>query len=81
MFANLRAAGLVVLLSLAGHAVVHGETEPGEVDPAVAARLTVAEVPTIVAAGASLGSLLRSRGRPQPGPGGDSGGAARRRSN
>ena len=60
MFANLRAAGLVVLLSLAGHAVVHGETEPGEVDPAAAARLTVAEVPTIVAAGASLGSLLRS---------------------
>ena len=56
-----------MLVFLTGYAAVHAETDPstteavpGEVDPATAARLTVDEVPGIVATGASLGDLLRS---------------------
>lgn len=75
MHSDLRTALLIALLALAGYAAVHGETEPaplvsesGDVSVTTAARLTVDEVGAAVAAGASLGRLLRVVATHNPDP-------------
>ena len=75
MHSDLRTALLIALLSLAGYAAVYGETEParlvsesGDVSVTTAARLTVDEVGAAVAAGASLGRLLRVVATHNPDP-------------
>ena len=67
MHATLKTTCLVVMLVLTAVAVGHGEAQPAIVvvesshaDPSVAARLTVAEVGATIAAGASIGDLLRA---------------------
>ena len=67
MQTSLKTTCLVVLVALTVSAVGHGETQPaspvaesGAVDPATAARLTVAQVGAAIAGGASLDDLLRA---------------------
>ena len=67
MHATLKTTCLVVMLVLTAVAAGHGETQPAivvvgssQADPSAAARLTVAEVGTTIAAGASIGDLLRA---------------------
>ena len=86
MHANLRTKSLVVMLVLTVSAVGHAESQPaspgaesGAVDPAVAARLTVAQVDPTIAGGTSLAELLRAVARPQSGSSSDPRGAACRR--